>query len=122
MKLGITSFNRGMNKDREHRIFCALEESKTMPVASTAKKHAIPRGTLRDRKKGSTNRHNAQIKYQKLDENQERFLADWILNEEDAGRAPSKKNIREFAQLILKYDNQDFKIGHNWVKPLHRSP
>jgi hypothetical protein len=52
-----------MNKDREYRIFCALEELKTIPIASTAKKHAIPRETLRDRKKGSTNRHDAQIKY-----------------------------------------------------------
>ena len=65
-----------MNKDREYWIFFALEETKTQPVAPTAKKHAIPRETLRDGKKGGTNARDAQIKHQKLDPEQEEFLVD----------------------------------------------
>ncbi|EMT73018.1 hypothetical protein FOC4_g10001867 [Fusarium odoratissimum] len=104
-----------MSCDREYRAFSAMEELKTQPLQPTAKKYAISRGSLRNRQKGGTNARDAQIERQKLSEDQEEFLIEWILNEEAAARAPTKKNIRLFGNLILKYDNQDQQLGNHWV-------
>ena len=82
-----------MSKEREYRINCALEDLENAPMKATAKKHAIPRSSLRHRKKGGTNARDSQIKAQKLDCDQEQFLVNWILNEEAAGRGPTKKAI-----------------------------
>ncbi|RKL03358.1 hypothetical protein BFJ70_g17276 [Fusarium oxysporum] len=92
-----------------------MEELKTQPLQPTAKKYAISRGSLRNRQKGGTNARDAQIERQKLSEDQEEFLVEWILNEEAAARAPTKKNVRLFGNLILKYDNQDQQLGNHWV-------
>ncbi|SCO82591.1 uncharacterized protein FRV6_06804 [Fusarium oxysporum] len=104
-----------MSCDREYRVSSAMEELKTQPLQPTAKKYAISRGSLRNRQKGGTNARDAQIERQKLSEEQEEFLVEWILNEEAAARAPTKKNIRLFGNLILKYDNQDQQLGNHWV-------
>jgi hypothetical protein len=104
-----------MSCDREYRVFSAMEELKTQPLQPTAKKYAISRGSLRNRQKGGTNARDAQIERQKLSEDQEEFLIEWILNEEAATRAPTKKNVRLFGNLILKYDNQDQQLGNHWV-------
>ncbi|RKK54497.1 hypothetical protein BFJ69_g17769 [Fusarium oxysporum] len=92
-----------------------MKELKTQPLQPTAKKYAISRGSLRNRQKGGTNARDAQIERKKLSEDQEEFLVEWILNEEAAARAPTKKNVRLFGNLILKYDNQDQQLGNHWV-------
>ncbi|KAM5510097.1 transposase [Fusarium oxysporum f. sp. phaseoli] len=115
MQLIYISIGSKMSKERESRIFSAFNDLETAPLAPTARKHAIPRSTLRGRKKGSTNARDAQIEHQKLSQEQEKFLVNWILNEEEAGRAPTKKNIQGFGQLILKHDNQAVMVGNHWV-------
>ncbi|KAK5994688.1 MFS-type transporter clz9 [Cladobotryum mycophilum] len=37
------------------------------------------------------------------------------MSEESCGRAPSRKQIRSFAQLILDYSGRDEQLGHHWV-------
>ena len=104
-----------MSCDRKYRVSSAMEELKTQPLQPTAKKYAISRGSLRNRQKGGTNACDAQIKRQKLSEDQEEFLVKQILNKEAAARALTKKNIRLFRNLILKYNNQDQQLGNYQV-------
>jgi hypothetical protein len=62
-KLIYILFKSKMHKDRENRIFCALNDLKTSEITVVVEKYAIPRSTLRDREKGVTSRRDAQIEY-----------------------------------------------------------
>jgi len=46
---------------------------------------------------------------------QERFLVDWSLQEEAAGRAPSKAQLSRMALLILAEGDDQRPVGYRWV-------
>lgn len=70
---------------------------------------------MRHRKKGGTTARRGQIQAQKLSPDQEEDLVNWILNEEAAGRALSKREVREFAQHVVSYSGRYEVIGQHWV-------
>ena len=60
---------------------------------------------------------------QRLSPTQEDFLADWCLNEEKAGRTPSKKQVAAFAKEILLEGGDDEPLSHHWIERyLKRNP
>ena len=101
-----------MAAEREKRIEEAIAGCAKAPVLTMSVKHAIPRSTLRHRQGGTTAR-NAKVGTQNLSPKDKECFADWIENEEAAGRAPTKKDTRAFAQLFLNQSSKPGEIGHN---------
>ncbi len=113
-----------MATDREEAILAALEKCHSgASLRAVATKYGIPRGTLTGRFHGSDTRRNSSSQKQLLDPAQEQVLVDWILNEECAGRCPTRKEITSFAQLILREGGSTIPIGRHWVERfIHRHP
>lgn len=71
---------------------------------------------MRDRLQGRASRREARSRLQKLRLDQEWGVVEWILDEEKAGRAPSKALIRSLAELILQEGGGDTRLlDKNWV-------
>ncbi|KAM5349768.1 hypothetical protein ACJ41O_006273 [Fusarium nematophilum] len=113
--LDFTRFRLDSGEDASVLKVSGIVDAKKVPTAQVARKHAIARGTLRHRQKGGTNAREAKISTQRLSPDQEDDLINWIINKEEASRAPTKKNIREFAQLMASVSGEEQPIGHNWV-------
>ena len=71
--------------------------------------------TLTRRMAGQKDRHEAQQSRQRLTAFKKEFLCDWIINEEDTGRAPSKREVVEFAHCILAARDDTLKLGRHWI-------
>jgi 4-hydroxybenzoate polyprenyltransferase len=110
--------------DRELRIAEALQKiDNGCSIVAAARDFKILRSTLQGRLKGSQPRRNLAILSQKLSPVQEETLINWILDIEAAGRAPSQRDIYDFASLVLAEGGNELQLGHNWVSQfLHRHP
>ena len=54
-------------------------------------------------------------KWQRLSPIEEEYICDWVNEEEDSGRAPSKLEIRIFAECILETSEDHTTLGKKWV-------
>lgn len=81
-----------MDEDCEIRIFQVLTGCETAPLAQMSSRHAIPRSTLRHRKKGGTTARKARESSQNHSCENENNLIEWTLNEQTAGRVLTKKD------------------------------
>ena len=46
---------------------------------------------------------------------EERFLVEWCLSEEAAGRPPSKARIKRMAEMVLKEAGDFRPLGYRWL-------
>ncbi|KJZ69327.1 hypothetical protein HIM_11285 [Hirsutella minnesotensis 3608] len=105
-----------LNLDREEVIEEAREKVEGgLAIRTAAREAGIPESTLRGRLAGSSSRSVAKEPDQKLSAVQEEAIKNWILNEEAAGRAPTRKQVRGFAELILSHGGCTEPLGINWV-------
>jgi Tc5 transposase DNA-binding domain/helix-turn-helix, Psq domain len=102
---------------REQLIESALDDIRQgrTSQSAAAKKYGIPRTTLSDRVHGATSKKDSKTQCQRLSPDQEAFLADWCLHEEATGRAPSRRQIASFAQLILAEGGDHEPLGARWI-------
>lgn len=106
----------GLDVGREASIVEALEiVQEGGSIRSAACNFNIPLSTLRDRRDGAQSRTNAQEDTRRLSNLQEKRLIEWILAEEQAGRAPSRHTVQCFAACIASCGTDDTPIGNNWV-------
>lgn len=83
----------------------------------------FPTSTLCKRIHGAENRAKSKQTERNLSDAQESFLADWCLNEEAAGRAPSRRQVQRFAQAILNEAGTKKTVGERYVdRFLRRNP
>ncbi|KAJ3453624.1 hypothetical protein MRS44_017871 [Fusarium solani] len=93
------------------------------PLRPLARQYHLHEGMLRGREKGSRDARTAQIRTQKLSPLQEKVLANYLLEEEAAGRGLSRRDIREIAQEIYDPESEDITIGKTWPdRFLERNP
>ena len=106
-----------MSESREQLISDALADMRQTGLSrkKASSKYGIPISTLHDRAHGATSKKQSKIRTQRLTPAQERFLVDWTLHEEATGRAPSRRQITEFAQQILLESHDENPIGGRWV-------
>ena len=109
---------------REISIQNAVEDVREgAAIAVASRDHHLPRTTLRDRIHGAQDIHAAKENTQRLSPRQEEQLVKWILNEEAAGRPPTRRELMAFAGVIAALGSDDRPIGHNWVtRFLQRHP
>ena len=74
-------------------------------LRAVAKAYNLPRSTLQHRLDGMENRAIAREPQQRLTSHQESLITDWILNEDNYGRAPSIPQVRDGATQILRQNN-----------------
>jgi len=85
-------------------------------IRSIARDLGLSRSTLSRRLQGvQSPRKTAQSRL-KLSPEQEEIIADWICQEEVAGRPAGFVAIHRFAAAILRQSGIDTPLGQNWVK------
>lgn len=109
---------------REQRIQSALQDIQDgVSLRSASRRWNIPRATLSDRMHGAETRRESQISCQRLSPLQESFVADSAINEESAGRAPSRRLLTAFAEAVLAGGGDHRPLGARWVdRFLRRNP
>ncbi|KAK8073350.1 DDE superfamily endonuclease domain-containing protein [Apiospora phragmitis] len=88
-----------------------------LSLSKSAQKHGIPKQTLSDRMRGKGSKEEYS-RDQRLSENEEKRLVDWILRQESLGYAPSHSQIRAYVVSILSRNGEDLEahpLGVNWV-------
>jgi hypothetical protein len=113
-----------MQPVKESLYASALAEIKEgAPIRAVARKYGLARSTLQDRLRGALPKSKGHVEDQRLSPEQESLLADWILHEEDYGRAPGFAKAARMAQSILSEGGPSQPIGKNWVyRYLKRNP
>ncbi|KAI1007828.1 hypothetical protein K3495_g393 [Podosphaera aphanis] len=111
---------------REESIRRAIQELDKDPNLSekaVATDYNIPRSTLRNRRAGGTSRAISKQPTQRLFPEQEKFLADWILEMGAQGFPPSHAKTREMACQITRSNGDTDPLGKEWVcKFIKRNP
>jgi hypothetical protein len=108
---------------REQQIQLALEDLRTggctsIRAAGTA--YGIPESTLRARLNGTPNRRTAHQHRKRLSVLQEKFLVDWILEQESQGFPPSHARTREMATQIIRMNGDTKELGKRFIPKLIR--
>jgi 4-hydroxybenzoate polyprenyltransferase len=108
-----------MNSKLEKSIHAAIQDLKNGVFTSeraAARAYGVPRSTLKDRLRGSTNRIASHEFQQRLSREQEEYLADWIIELDREGNAPSHARVREMASRILRQSGDTQSLGKEWIK------
>jgi hypothetical protein len=80
-----------------------------------AKAWGVPRSTLQERINGRQPNAIAHSNQQRLTPEQERFLVEWILEEDSRAQPPSHPRVREMATRILHMNGDYEPLGQLWV-------
>jgi hypothetical protein len=89
---------------REFAIQSALKDYESgvySTQSAAARAYNIPQKTFSSRLNGSTNARIGREQQQRLTQEQEEFLVDWILKEDLRGFPPSHTRTREMAARIV---------------------
>jgi transposase-like protein len=105
-------------ENRDPALLLALDyiyQNPNHSIRSIAKKFGVNRSTLSRHLVRPTSRVIAHECSQRLSYRQERFLVDWIKDEETRGYAPSRSRVYEMAQKLLAALGDDKPLGHKWI-------
>lgn len=113
-----------MSAVKEKNIQSAIDEVRRgMSQAKAAALYGIPASTLSVRLRGAKPVKYSKIHAQRLSPSQEDFVTDWCLNEEKAGRAPTRRQVVAFAEEILRQGGNLEPLGARWIdRYLKRNP
>ncbi|KAI0992357.1 hypothetical protein K3495_g15829 [Podosphaera aphanis] len=90
---------------------------------AAAKQCPIPFSTFRDRLHGVPDRSARNQNQQRLSPEQERFIVEWILEENARAWPPSYLRVREMATRILEANGDRNPLGKIWIPHfLKRNP
>ena len=104
---------------RENMIHHAIDDVKTGVLPSqnaAADAYGLPRSTLQERIKGRKNARESHAHQQRLAPEQEEFLVEWILEEDQRGYPPSHSRAREMAARVLRMNGDTKPIGKKWLR------
>jgi hypothetical protein len=111
---------------REATILEAIRSFESGDFASpteTARQFNIPHSTFHYRRNGGQDRVSAQALNQRLDPEQENYLANWIIEQSEANRSPTYADLREMATLMLRSGHDEKPLGQDWhLAFLRRNP
>jgi hypothetical protein len=108
-----------MTRNIEDTIQAALEahaSGEFTSLRAVARAFAVPRPTLQGRINGATNHRAAAQRLQRLSPEQEKYLREWIIDEDQLARSPSHSHIREMAAQILRSNDDLEPLGRHWLE------
>lgn len=110
----------------EPMLSLAIEAYQVVPgqsIRAVVKLYGVPRSTLTDRLKGATNQRNAYEEQKRLPDEQEKWLAFWICDQDAIGYPSIHPRVREMATRILAENRDPAPLGKKWVTHfLKRNP
>jgi len=105
-----------MTRWTENMMEEALEAVKNgLSITKAAKEFDVPYSTLQGRIKGAVPKKEDAADRQLLTESQESWLANWILIQEQLGKAPTHHQIREVVSAMLRLAGITQTPGKCWV-------
>ncbi len=105
-----------MKQYTENQLLAAISDIRNgKSVHKTSQKWGIPRSTLHDRLKGAQSIQQAKRFCQRLSQEQETYLADWVLAQAALGLPPTHQELRYFAERILQAAGERKSLGKHWV-------
>jgi transposase len=90
---------------------CDLNAGVFTSQRKAAKAYGVPRSTLQERINGRQPNAIAHQQQQRLTPEQERFLVDWILDEDLRAQPPSHPRVRDMATRILHINSNYEPLG-----------
>jgi len=84
------------------------------------RKTGVVRQTIKRRLKGTQTAHKAHVSQQKIPQEMENLLIQWILIEDRAGQAPNYARMRAFAEEMLAAAGLPSGLGENWHKRFNK--
>jgi hypothetical protein len=106
---------------RERQIQLALEDFRIGSLASTraaGAAYGILESTLRSRLNGTPNRRAAHQYCKRFSVLQEKFLLDWILEQEAQGFPPTHARTRDMATQIIRMHGDTKELGKRFIPKL----
>jgi len=92
-------------------------------IRQASRDWGIPLTTLYGRLTGRVSRREAKEHVQRLSPTQESSLVDWVLVQDQLGLPPTHRQIKHFAQRILKAGGDEKCLGKHWMEQfLNRNP
>jgi hypothetical protein len=104
---------------RENAIHQAINDFKSGVLSSqnaAADAYGVARSTLQERLKGRKNARESHAHQQRLTPEQEDFLVEWILEEDQRGYPPSHPRARQMAVRVLRMNGDTNPLGKKWLK------
>jgi 4-hydroxybenzoate polyprenyltransferase len=89
-------------------------------IRSAAKISGANRSTIARQLVRPTSRVLAKESSQRFSWRHERFLADWIKEEDARGHAPGRSRVLEMAQKLLRANGDDKPLGRKWIDGFKR--
>jgi hypothetical protein len=120
--------NRQKSIEQEGRVqlaISALKKQQISNIREAARVYNIPRTTLQRRLNRITSRSETRANNQKLTQNKEESLVQWILSLDRRGAPPTPSDAREMANILLagRGTAPIQSVGVNWVtKFIQRRP
>jgi hypothetical protein len=109
-------------KSSEAQIQAAISDFKSQEnadaapsIREVATNHAVSHVTLGRRLAGGLTNKEAHLDEQRLNVAQEKWLTNWIIEENRQGMAPSYDRVRAMAQLFTISNGNTTPIGIKWV-------
>ncbi|KAI0996774.1 hypothetical protein K3495_g11409, partial [Podosphaera aphanis] len=110
-------------EESNRRAILELDNDPNLSEKAVAADYHTPRSTLRNRRVGGTSRAISKQPRQRLFPEQEKFLADSILEMGAQGFPPSHARTREMACQITRSNGDTAPLGKEWVcKFIKRNP
>jgi hypothetical protein len=109
--------------DRNPMLIQAIDYLNSHPKASirsVALDYGVDKSTLSRHRVRPTSRLLGQESNQRFSWRQERFLVDWIIEEDMRGYAPSRTRVHEMAQKLLRANGDDKPLGKKWIEGFKR--
>lgn len=115
---------RAMAAHRDELIDRAIKDVRNgLSQRAAAAKHGICQPTLSRRIHGNQSHRESKALTQRLSPAQESFICNWIVDEEEAGRPPNRRQVAEFATSLLENEGDHDKLGLSWMdRFLRRHP
>lgn len=110
-------------ENRDPSLLEAIEfyySNRKASIRFVAKKFDVNRSTLRRHLIRPTTRGLGQESNQRFSWRHERFLVDWIKQEDTRGYAPSRSRVQEMAEKLLVANGDDNPLGRKWIEGFKR--
>jgi hypothetical protein len=92
-----------------------IKEDPTLSIRQVADETGVDRSTLTRQLKNPTTAQLGQQYRQRLSYIQEKWLAQWIIDEDNRGFAPRPARVKQMGELLLTKSGDNKPLGKKWI-------
>jgi 4-hydroxybenzoate polyprenyltransferase len=109
-----------MKSIRLGQAIVAIDQHPESSIRAIARDYNVPFSTLQYHLQQGDMIGAVHKEQMRLSEDEEHWIADWILQEDHQGRAPSIQRVRQLVVLLLHARGDENPLGKNWITGFKR--